>query len=404
MKKKINSIPLLLLAFIYFLISNILNYSLFHLSREKTGHQYYLLMIYFFGEIITFPLFLLPLKKEFFPDYKLSPLALSRTNSSISESDEALNIDSDFENNESDYDYDNGNEHSFHLDQPFIGLKIISFLIPGLLDFLSKYLIINGIHILSTDSFIRPLLSLIITIILSKFILKINIDQNTKFGCIIILLSLILAIIYFQFLESIENLHLDKNIILGLSFLVIGELLSCFHSLLQNQYFIIGDIRFFKVVAFEGLYGFILSIILLLLAINFNCPFSEKNKYKDLFCNGKKFERDIFNTFSDFSNNNEIKWVFFYFFSAIISSLFSSLFIKYNGIISRVSIDCSGFCLWIFVLSILKNENLNLMSYIICFVCIFTLCGGMIISSEFGEYSIYNKKIERDNTIENKNE
>ena len=396
--KKIKSIPLILLVFIYFLISNIFNYSLFLLSKEKSGHQYYLLTIYFFGEVITFTLFLLPLKKENFSDYKISILGISRTNSSISENGDTINTE-EFENNE---DSDIEVEQSFHLDQPFIGLKIISFIIPGLLDFISKYLIINGIHILSTDSFIRPLFCLMITIITSKYLLKINIDEATKLGCILLLISLILAIIYFQFFDSIKDLHLDCNIILGLLFFTIGELLSCFHSFLQTEYFMIGDIHFFKVVAFEGLFGFALSIILLLLTINLNCPFSIKSKNKNLFCNGKKIESDIFKAFSDFINNREMKWILLYLLSAIINSLFSALFNKYNGIISRASIECSGFCLWIFSLVILKNDNLNIISFIISFACIISLVGGMIICSEFGEYSLHNKALEQDNAITNK--
>ena len=111
------------------------------MSKEKYIHQYYMIVIYFFGEINSFLLFLLPLKKEYFLDYKLGLIIFSPTNSnnissSISESegDDAL-TEGDFENNNStEIEF----QRSFNLEQPFIGLKSISYLIPGILDFCSK--------------------------------------------------------------------------------------------------------------------------------------------------------------------------------------------------------------------------------------------------------------------------
>lgn len=388
--KKIKSIPLILLAYVYLFISCIFYYSLYSMSKEKYIHQYYMLVIYFFGEINSFLLFLLPLKKEYFLDYKLGPIIFSPTNSnnissSISESegDDAL-TEGDFENNNStEIEY----ERSFNLEQPFIGLKSISYLIPGLLDFCSKLLIINGIHILTTDTIFRPVFCLFFTMILSKIILKINIDTSTKIGYFLIIITLILTGIFYQYFGSVKDLYLDSNIILGLSLFLLGELLSSFQYILQAKYFMIGDIYFFKVVAFEGLFGFILSIILLLFAINYSCPFPSKSQYKTFFCNGKNLESDLFSAFTDIKNKEKI-WTISYFFSPLFYSLFGALFIKYNGIISRVAINCCGISYWIFKLAVLKDDNLNLISYIICFICIITIIGGMTICSEFGEYYI----------------
>ena len=103
---------------------------------------------------------------------------------------------------------------------------------------------------------------------LSKIILKINIDISTKIGYFLIIITLILTGIFYQYFGSVKDLYLESNIILGLSLFLGGELLSSFQYILQAKYFMIGDIYVFKVVAFEGLFGFILSIILLLFAIN----------------------------------------------------------------------------------------------------------------------------------------
>lgn len=389
--KKIKSIPLILLAFAYLFISCIFNYSLYSMSKEHYIHQYYMIVIYFFGEINSFLLFLLPLKKEYFLDYKLGPIIFSPTNSnnnissSISESegDDAL-IEGDFENNNSsEIEY----ERSFNLEQPFIGLKSISYLIPGLLDFCSKLLIINGIHILTTDTIFRPVFCLIFTMSLSKIILKINIDTSTKIGYFLIIISLVLTGIFYQYIGSVKDLFLESNVIFGISLFLLGELLSSFQYILQAKYFMIGDIYFFKVVAFEGLFGFILSIILLLFAINYDCPFQSKSQYNYFFCNGKNLESDLFKAIIDLKSKERI-WAISYFFSPLLYSLFGALFIKYNGIISRVAIHCCGISFWIFSLAVLKNNNLNLISYIICFICIITIIGGMTICSEFGEYYI----------------
>lgn len=400
MEKKIKILPLLIISFIYLFISFIFNFSLYHLSKDNNNHQFYMITIYFFGEIISFGLFLFPFKKKTLVNYRLAPINFSRNNSnnnsSLSE-DNTLNMESEFENNEFT---DIENDRNFNLEQPFIGLKIISFLIPGLLDFFSKFLIINGINILATDSIFRPAIFMIFTIIFSIYILKLNYDIYSKIGYVSIIVTLIIGGIYYQCFDSIQDLHLKSNIILGLSFFFIGELLSSFQYILQAKYFMIGDIHCFKVVAFEGLTGFILSIILLLFAINIRCPFSSNSKFNSIFCNGNHFESDIFKALNDIKNNNKKIWIIFYFFSPILYSLFGTLLIKYNGIISRVGTESSGMCFWIFILAIINNNNFSLISYIICFICVVFSIGGMITCSIFGGYSV--NKIELDIEKDNK--
>jgi hypothetical protein len=392
--KKIKSIPLIILVLLYLFFSSVFNYSLYCLSMENNNHQFYMITIYFMGEIISFILFLLPFKQKIFLDYKAEPINMSpnnsNNNSSLSGDDSSLNIDDEFENNDSS---EIDNERYFNFEHPFIGLKPISFLIPGLLDFFSKFLIINGINILNTDSLFRPVFCLLFTIIFSKILLKINIDKSTKIGYLLIIISLIILALYYQFFEQVHKLYLESNIIIGLSFFLVAELLSCFKNILQAKYFIIGDIHFFRIVAFEGLFGFILSVIILILAINLNCPLSIDNKYKNIFCNGKKIESDLFKTINDIKSNNKTKWALFYLSCPLFYSLFGALFSKYNGIMSRVSIEYCGICFWIVELAIINNNNFSLVSYILCFICIITSIVGMIMISEYGEYSINKGKL-----------
>ena len=394
--KKIKSIPLIILVLLYLFISGVFNYSLYCLSIENNNHQYYMITIYFIGEIISFVLFLLPFQQKLFLDYKLEPIIISpnnsNTNSSLSGDNDSLNIDDEFENNDSS---EIDNERYFNFEHPFIGLKPISFLIPGLLDFLSKFLIINGINILNTDSLFRPIFCLLLSIIFSKLILKIKLDTCTKMGYILIITSLIIIGLYYQFFDQIQKIHLESNIIIGLSLFFIAEILSCFKYIIQAKFFIIGDIHFFKIVAFEGLFGFILSIIILLLAVNLNCPFSTNNKYKEIFCNGKRIESDFFKAINDIKNNHKINWALFYLISPLFYSLFGALFHKYNGIMSRVAVDCCGICFWIIELAIIKNNDLNLISYILCLICIITIIIGMIICTEYGEFSVIKGKLNK---------
>ena len=195
-----------------------------------------MITIYFMGEIISFILFLFPFKRELSLDYKVEPIVFSRNNSnnnsSLSGGDDMLSLDSDFDNNDST---ETDNERSFNLEHPFIGLKSISFLLPGLLDLCSKFLIINGIKILSTDSIFRPVFCLLFTMFFSKIILKINFDPSTKMGYILLIISLIFIGFYYQFFDKINYLYLEfnNNIFLGLSFFFIAELLACFKYILS---------------------------------------------------------------------------------------------------------------------------------------------------------------------------
>lgn len=113
----------------------------------------------------------------------------------------------------------------------------------------------------------------------------------------------------------------------------------------------------------------------------------------------KKIESDLFTTLNEIQNNDKIKWGICYFFSPFFYSLFGALFIKYNGIMSRVAINCCGISFWIFVLVILKDNSLNLISYIICIICIISIIGGMTICSEFGEYSINKEDLDNKRNI-----
>ncbi len=80
----------------------------------------------------------------------------------------------------------------------------------------------------------------------------------------------------------------------------------------------------------------------------------------------------------------------------MILSIFNSLigvgFIRYNGVMSRVTIDVCRIGFWLVELAIVKDKYFKLLSTIICFVSIIIIFGGMIICSELGRYAIIDKK------------
>ena len=382
--KKIKFIPLLVIVFIYVLISSIFNYSLYFLSSGDFKHQYYLITLYFTGELFSFLLFLLPQNKELIQIDKLGSITPDNYNSFSSKDDDnsSLTIDIDLQNNNTN----ENDQDSIHLeDQPFIGLRSTSYIVPGIFDFLSKILILCGIHFMKTDSLFRTCFLLLSCLTLSKYFLNIMFDTCTLFGFILIITSLLFTSLYYQFSKMVDGLYIAPNKLFGLLFCIIGEFFTSIQYVIQAKYFIVGEKLFFKNVAFEGLFGFILSIVLLFFAINLKCPFDKENKNN--FCNGQNFESNLFKFFSDFKDSN-LKWGLFFIISSIFMSLLSSLLIKYNGIMSKVSMDACRVCFWMLQLIIMQNENFDYVSCIIYFICTIIMLGGMIICSEMGENKV----------------
>lgn len=397
--KKIKSIPLLLPTILYLVIASIFNYSLYSLSAEKKPiHQYYLITFYFLGEIFSFILFLFPQKDVFLSDGNISsifshaPSNLIRSpTKSEDRSDEGVTIDVEIMNNNKlgDEEFDKS------LSEPFVGLKWICFIIPGVLDFLSKFLILNGIHLLGADTILRHLVLILSTFFLAKKFLNMTFDTSTKGGSFLIIITMIVICAYYQLSHSISGLYLsieeNKNLSLGIGFCLLGELLSSIQYIIQAKYFILGEIYFYRVVAYEGLVGFTLSDILLLYSINNKCPFTQEN-YKIMFCNGNKIESDIFTMFNDLTSKNVLLWSLSYIILSIFHSLLGVAFIRYNGIMSRVAIDVCRIGFWLIELAVIKHNYFNIMATIICFISIIIILGGMIICSELGRYAIIDTK------------
>ena len=259
--------------------------------------------------------------------------------------------------------------------RPFVGMKSISFIIPSLLDFLSKIFIFNGIKYLEKDNIFRCILELIIGIIGGKSMYKSTTKFYTLLGPLIILLTLLISFFYFQISENISNLFFKKQEVIGVIFCIVGEILECSQFLLQALFFKTGEPLFYRTITFEGVYGIIISSIILLITIIYSCPFDSLNTSYN-FCNGDSLENGFDEFFSDIKNNHIC--FTFYCLSCIFISFIGVFITKYVSVIYRIGIDSCKIFFFIFIQMIIGRNELTLIDIILGIILIIGLFCGLI--------------------------
>ena len=185
---------LLLMTILYLSLSNKFNYGLFCLLIiDEYKNQYFLIFIYFLSEIKSFVFFFFPKSKDKIITNALGPIIINEGSfdiSIISPNDNNLSNNLTTSLNATDNILGNNATTSLNVtetkmstlqQQPFIGMKFISFLIPSIFDFLSKFFIFNGIKIIGNEIIFRSLIKLLTILFLSFFLLKSkNINFNIK--------------------------------------------------------------------------------------------------------------------------------------------------------------------------------------------------------------------------------
>ena len=189
--------PLIIIPLIYLIVVTIFNYCFISLITNKTfGHHYYLILIYFILESLSVICFLIPKKKEeIIIDNQLGPLSTHNLNSTMTTTTEIRQNSFQNSNTNDNLSAMNNSNNNSTLNysesevsvRPFVGMKCISFIIPSLLDFLSKIFIFNGIKYLEKDNIFRCILELIIGIIGGKLMNKLTTKFYTLLGPLIIL-------------------------------------------------------------------------------------------------------------------------------------------------------------------------------------------------------------------------
>ena len=351
-----------LITVIYLVVLTLYNYSLYNLlTNENFGHQYYLILIYFLCELFSFFDIFISKKREIIIGdinpyivttelgYSLSISDISNNNiSNIGYSSSISNIRNNSDNSSisitSNNLSSNGSIDSSISKIPFIGIKCVSFILSGFIDFLSKLFIYNGIKYMYQDSILRCLVELLIVSLGSLFLLKLKNYYYTIIGLSIIVLYLLLFIIF----------HKAKENGTGTLLLLEGGLSNSILYLIQSKFFFKGEHYIYRIVSWEGFYGSIFSLLILILASIISCPFEKSDYTKNDFdfyslCNGNKLENDFLSFASGIKSN--IGWFIAYLFSCIFYSYLGVFITRYINVIYRVSLD--SFRMLFFIITLL---------------------------------------------------
>lgn len=379
--KKISILSLSLISFIYLLLSTLFNFIVYQLIiKNHFPQRYFLIVIYFLGELFSFISFFMHKSKPNFLDVRVGPIINNEERiTSISENKLSFT-----ENTTYNYSTSvNLSETEISTTtEPFVGMKCISFLLPGLFDFLSKFLIFNGLFLLDSELILRSIIEIILALLIGKIVLKYSFDKLSIIGSFIIFLGLLISFIYYQIKKTIPGLYYSNSSTIGVVFCIFGEIFGMIQYLFQSKYFKTGEKYFFREVAWEGFFGFIISIILFLLSLVYTCPKSDENS------NNKYSHRNVIcsyseNPFSDLIEeiNNNIIWNILFLLVSMFFSIFGVILIRYNSIIYRSAIDVCKIPFLSFIQIIIYYKGKSVVDFFICITFLFVVILGVIITT-----------------------
>ena len=331
---------LIIITLIYFSISLLYNYSLYPLIiTNENSNQYFLIFLYFLSELVSFAFRKYAKKNEekivstlgpiIFIEEPMSYSTLSESNNNLTTS---MNISATY----------------ISTMQPFIGMKWPSFIFPAIFDFLSKFFIFHGLKILESDIIFRAIIELIIVFIFSKLMLQSKYNNFSIVGVIINFCSLVFVHIFFQI-----------------------------------KYIRIGEKNCSREIAWEGVFGSIISFFVFLFSLLF--PSYEKDYSKDEDAK-KKFwyciKDNNYNSFEYlFINNTIIIWYILFFLVNILNNLMGITLAKYIGEVYKASVNTGRISLMmILVLSLHNDDNFGVGNCIISSLFCIIIFIGLILS------------------------
>ena len=369
---------LILITLLYFFLSLFFNYGLYRLLIvDESSDQYFLIFFYFLSETITFLFFLIPKSKDKIISNTLGPIIINDGSIDISM---ISGTDNNLTNNLTTSLNVTETRLSSIQHQPFIGMKFISFLIPSVFDFLSKFFIFNGLKMIRNEIIYRSIIQLTMILLLSKFILKSKYIKFNLIGIFIILVGLIVSSFYFQFCQTIKlYIDNDKNEIIGMILCFVGEILNSFQIFFQIKYFKIGEKYCYREIAWEGFYGLIMSFIFFLISLFIPCSNDiDELSNNFLFCN----EDPSINPFIFLLNyiKNNIAWIIIIFLISIFYSLIGAVLAKYIGEVYRVAIEVSRVSIIIYLILFFNTNNFDISTPIICGIFLIIIFCGILLS------------------------
>ena len=358
---------LIFLTIIYFVLSLLFNYSLYPLlMTNKYNDQYFLIFIYFLSEIFSFLFLIIAKKKEKKLTVVFGPIL------GVEESINFSSLSETYNNITTSVNISDTIVSSM---QPFIGMKWPSFFFPALFDFLSKFFIFNGLKILESDIILRAIVELILVFSFSKILLHSTYNRFSVVGSIIIFISLIIICFYCQISKNIK-LYFEYNNYntVGMLLCVIGEIFSAIQIFFQVKYIRIGEKHCCREIAWEGVFGLIISYVIFqfsLLFPSYETDYSENEKLSEKFwyCLKDDSYLAIPNLFDNIREN--FIWYFAYFLSSLFYNLIGTLISKYISEFYRSTINVGRLAIIMFLVLFIHNDNY--IGALNCVICVFFL-------------------------------
>lgn len=385
---KINT--LLVITTIYLLLSILFNYSLYQLLIINIENdQYFIILIYFLSEVFSFFFFLIPKSKYTLINSALGPSTLNDNSIDISmisnnENNLTTNLTTTSLNVSDTRMPSMPSMPSIQQQQPFVGMKCISFLIPSIFDFISKFLIFNGLKMIENEIIFRSIIELITVFFLSKLILKSKYIKFSLIGIYVILSGLIISCLFYQIDRKIKlYFNYDKISIIGMIFCLFGEVFNSFQIFFQMKYFNIGEKYCYREIAWEGLFGTIISFIFFELSVLIPCS-NEDNQNnvkifkKLLFCYSDITLKPISILLINIKNN--IIWNIIIFVTSLFYSLIGAILAKYIGEVYRAGVDTGRISIIILLIVFLHTSNKSTYNIILSIIFSIIILAGIIIS------------------------
>ena len=383
---------LILMTILYLTLSVIFNYGLFRLlTIDEFKNQYFLIFIYFLSEIISFIFFLFPKSKDKIISNALGPIIINEGSfdiSLISAIDNNLSNNITTSLNNTDNNLINNATTSLNAtetrmsslqQQPFVGMKIISFVIPSTFDFFSKFCIFNGIKIIGNEIVFRSLIQLLMVLCLSFFLLKSKYINFSIKGVYVILGGLFFSFLYSHFTKKIKlYFEFDSHGILGAILCFVGEVFASFQILFQKKYLNIGEKHCHREIAWEGLFGFIISFIFFELSLFIHCPDEDNDKIKNTFFYCYDSSKTPFN-FLLINFKNNLAWNILFFLVSISYNLIGVIITKYIGEVYRVAVDVGRISIIVNLILFIHTSDIEILSAITSGVIMITLLVGIIL-------------------------
>ena len=368
---------LIVMTIIYLLLSVIFNYGLFRLLIiDEFNDQYFLIFLYFLSEIFSFLFFLFPKSKDKIISNTLGPIIINDGSidiSIISATDNNLTNNLTTSVNATD------TRMSSIQQQPFIGMKFISFLIPSIFDFMSKFFIFNGLKMIGNEIILRSIIQLLMVLLFSKLFLKSKYNNFSITGVFVILGGLIMSFFYFQISKKLLFFENDSQGIIGTILCVIGEICGSIQIFFQMKYVKIGEKYCYREVAWEGVFGLIISFVFFVLSLLIHCPNEDNDEIKNKFFYCYKDSSQTPFIFLLKNLKKHVGWNILFFIVSIFYNLLGAILAKYIGEVFRAAVDVGRISIVVYLILFIHTNDVGLLSVILSGVFMVIILFGLIL-------------------------